>query len=157
MKHLVKDSNDFWRTECQSIIGSARYLADPPKYRKRTPIEQLLFRTRAMNYNAIPAAHALYPDSESIKNNSPERYFKYRLQNVLKNPSIIQFVGCVMAELDLNVIGPLIQKCCMNAMRSEWGPNCNPHWHSILLSEYYSKLFNEWVTKLSEEAVKIQN
>ena len=71
-KHLIKDSNDFWRLECHSTIESLRYLADPPEYRKRTPIEQLLFRIRAMNYNSIPAARFLFPKSEIIKNGSPE-------------------------------------------------------------------------------------
>ena len=56
-----------------------------------------MFRTRALNYNSLPAAHSLFPDSKSIKIESSEAYFKYRLQNILRNPSIIQFVGVLVS------------------------------------------------------------
>ena len=44
----MKDSDAFWRRECQEWIGSLRYLGDPPVYRERIPMDPTMFRARAI-------------------------------------------------------------------------------------------------------------
>ena len=142
MSSEMKDSDAFWRRECQEWIGSLRYLGDPPVYRERIPMEPTMFRTRAMCYNHHPAVHSLFPGAEEIKQRSSVDYCKYRFQNVLQNATIIQFVGAFMAELDITVVAPVVQGATGHAMRNEWGPNANPHWHSMLMSETLSTVFD---------------
>ena len=151
MSSEMTDSDAFWRRECQNWIGSLRYFADPPKHRCRLPKEPTKFQTRAMGCNHHPGVHALFPKAEAAKRSSVDNYFKFRLANVLENPTIVQFVGTFMAELDITVINPVIHDSTIHVMRSEWGPNANPHWHSLLWSESLSKSFGDWVDELQDE------
>ena len=60
----VKDSDAYWREECQNLIGSKRYFQDPPENTDRparTPTGISLFQTRALAYNHHPAIHDLMP------------------------------------------------------------------------------------------------
>ena len=36
-------------------------------------------------------------------------------------------------------------------MRNEWGPNANIHWHSMLLSEILSEIFDGWLNELQDK------
>ena len=149
MSSGMKDSDEMWREECHTLIGSMRYFEDPPSYRCATPKSACLFCTRACAYNHHPAIHSLFPNAELMKQRSVEDNWKFRLTNTLSRPGIIQWVAHFMAELDVTVAAPKLYRSIIHWMRSEWGPNCNPHWHRLLWSEYFSALFNDWKSEFS--------
>ena len=43
MSSGMKDSDEMWRDECHTLIGSMRYFEDPPSYRCATPQSDCLF------------------------------------------------------------------------------------------------------------------
>ena len=134
MSSGMKDSDAMWHDECSDLIGSMRYFEHPPSYRCATPKSACLFCTRACAYNHHPAIHSLFPNAQLMKQRSVEDYWKFRLTNTLSRPGIIQWVAHFMAELDVTIAAPKLYRSIIHWMRSEWGPNCNPHWHTILWS-----------------------
>ena len=144
MSSGMKDSDEMWREQSHTLIGSMRYFEDPPYYRCATPKSACLFCTRACAYNHHPAIHSLFPNAQLMKQRSVEDNWKFRLTNTLSRPGIIQWVAHFMAELDVTVAAPKLYRSTIHWMQSEWGPNSNPHWHRILWSEHFSALFNDW-------------
>ena len=127
----VKDTDSFWFDQRNDMLGALRYFADPPAHREITPMESTLFKTRALSYNHLHAIHSLFPNASEIKKD-PEKYFKFRLANVLSNPLVVQFVGSLIMELDSTIAANILHDTTIYWLRHEWGPNANPHTHTKL-------------------------
>ena len=66
MKSNVKDSDAFWQKVYQDLVGTERYLEDPPVYGSRTPQNAIFFQTRALPYFHHPAIFSFYRDHERV-------------------------------------------------------------------------------------------
>ena len=76
---------------------------------------------------------------------------KARVGNTLGYPSIPQWVGAFMNEMDTRIATPILYESNIYVQRSEWGNNSNPHWHRLLFSESLSKYFNDLREKFSND------
>ena len=143
MTSHVRDSDSYWQKIGQELVGTERYLEDPPSYGSRTPQNAIFFQTRALPYFHHPAIFSLYQNYEKISKLSDEKYFKARVANTLEHPSIPQWVGAFMNEMDTKIVAPILYDSNIYFQRAEWGQNTYPHWHRLLFSEKISKFINE--------------
>ena len=99
-------------------------------------------QARALPVFQHPAIFPLYRNYPSISKLSDEKYFKARVANTLEHPSIPQWVGAFMNEMDTKIAAPILYDSNIYFQRAEWGQNSNPHWHRLLFSENISKFVN---------------
>ena len=64
-------------------------------------------------------------------------------------------MGSFKAELDATYAAPILYDCNIHFVRSEGGPNANPHWHRLLYCEKLSKLVGRWQDEFLEEANRL--
>ena len=143
LKGEIKDSDAYWLKNKKMAIGSFRYIADIPHYQNHVSMDLSLFQTRACCYNHHPAIHSLLPDPQNIKLKSEDQYLKLRLSNVLNNPSVIQIVHSLMAEMDATILAPIIHESTIYYLRHEWGPNANPHSHKLLVCKSLNEMLQD--------------
>ena len=143
MTGYVPDSDPYWQKIRQELEGTERFLEDPPSYGSRIPQNAIFFQNRALPYFHHPAIFPLYENYERVSKLPDDRYFKARVGNTLECPSIVQWVGAFMNEMDTKIAAPILYESNIYFQRAEWGQNSYPHWHRLLYSENISKFSEE--------------
>ena len=153
LKSQVPDSAPFWRKKFQEVKGSIRYMEQTPLWRAAenlVPKKLMLFQTRAVPYNHHPAIHRLCPSYKKNEENV-DLDMLTRFHNTIINPNIVSFMSCLMATMDCEYLSPIRTKTDYFYCRFEWGPNGNPHHHSLKFSDDYDKfIFKEHQDCLSK-------
>ena len=145
---MTIDSPDFWKLQLKDEIGTKRdleYMNEFSRPDKKHPTDAALFRTSAPPYRAAYYFHRLfsYGDGEDISN------INHRRAKVLSESMVIEWVGTLLAELDIKYLAPYRCPSVNYVMRYENGKFGNPHHHSLLYSDEYGEI--NWNLKVELE------
>ena len=153
----IEDSDAFWRAKKHDMIGVIRDIEDPPSWRHDdTPLDVMLWQTRAVAYNHHPAIHRLCDNAAKSETLPDDLYLNARFANTLRHPGIVSWVSIFIGELDTLALARVRYAATHHIMRAEWGANGNPHVHRHIISEPFSRFLVELKNKLMTDALGIE-
>ena len=148
---MTRDSKQSWKFELQNEIGIKRdleYTSSESRPDVKYPTLASVFRTMAFPYTSVYYFHRLFSyEGDEIKDINKRR------SKVLVNSTAIEWVGSLLAELDLKYLSFYRYQTSYYVGRDEKGANGNPHWHSLLYSKHLGKLTEE-LKQMMEEVFK---
>ena len=146
---MVRDGKSYYKLEQHNEVGTKRdleWLNEFSRPEKEHPIYAALFRTMAFPYASAYYFHRLfsYGNGDDINN------INHRRAKVVSGSMITQWVGTLLAELDIRYLAPSRLPISQYVCRFETGFNGNPHQHSLLYSEEYGSMISELKSSLQD-------
>ena len=141
---MTRDSKEYWKCELQNEIGTKRdleYMSAEGRPDVKYSTLAAVFRTMAFPYTSAYYFHRLFSNKEEELANLTIRRCK-----VLVNSTAIEWIGSLLAELNLKYLAFCRYQHSFYVGRDEKGLNGNPHWHSLL----YSKALGQLTWQLKE-------
>ena len=134
---LTRDSKEYWNCQLQNEIGTKRDLEYMSEDRPdvKCPTLAAVFITMAFLCTSAYYFHRLFSNKQEELSN-----LTIRRSKVLVNSSAIEWIGSLLAELDLKYLAFYRYQHSFYVGRDEKGLNGNRHWHSILHSKALGKL-----------------
>ena len=145
---MTRDSKQYWKLELHKEIGIKRdleYTSSESRPDIEDPTLASVFRTMAFPYINAYYFHGLFEYEDDELNNINKRRSK-----VLVNSTAIEWIGSLLAELDLKYLTFYRYQTSFYVGRDEKGANGNPHWHSLLYSKDLGKLTEKLKQKMAE-------